>query len=663
MDARFRWAAALSLMFTLVIGLPVSSASPGRPPSGNFTITKPADAPLSRMIGTLRFDTWNPVTMTPLEDNTRLYFTVTNTGETARTLIHEAFGNLSVAGNPQVTVTVHRQFGEASSAHAATITIPAGASRSLEFTMERFLTQTDSTSTVPFTFRSVEDGVQAMIPIKVATQHHNPSLEATSTAYITGRVTNAAGKAIAGARVSAGLFALTNVRATTTDHAGRYRLGVLSLPDVRKLLGARPLPYGNLAYFVQVDAKGYSTVERTIGGPRTGGTVNVSMKLNPLSMLNYKEVGSFKSNGTLAYWWLNFADNRIIAVQGQHPPVTQRTGHMVAIDLRGRELWRQTTGGQCWGFDVASDNALVAAGCDDGYVYVNRTTDGALLYKLHTGNRPGEGAVNAVKFSPDSQYLAVDGTGRTDGTAGFTVLSANTGEVLWTSSVHTTGTAEQWAYKFAWSRDGNRLVAGDSGLITSFTSDGHFEWRRNVGYAPFVLAFDSIGNIYVGSKDHVLQSFDPTGANRWSQTVAQCPQMSVFPFGPSAGYLVAPTFSGVLQAYTFDGKRLWQRVMPAQQAPWAPPGGWVSGVGHQGFVSTPDGSLMAVATRGFQTTVYDRDGNLRWYHLARARTDFAGDDPESSHGSMTGGQSIAITADGKAIAVGYADSSIRIFKR
>jgi hypothetical protein len=70
---------------------------------------------------------------------------------------------------------------------------------------------------------------------------------------------------------------------------------------------------------------------------------------------------------------------------------------------------------------------------------------------------------------------------------------------------------------------------------------------------------------------------------------------------------------------------------------------------------------MAIATRGYETTVYDRSGNLRWYHVAKARRDFAGEDPKS-HGSMTGGQSVAITPDGKTIAVGYADSTIRIFR-
>jgi WD40 repeat protein len=644
---------------SLLTIVPLSVASPAElTPRDRYPITAPKDAPITRTVGALRIDTWNPVTMTPLEDNTHLFFTVTNTADTPRTVEHQAFGRLTVDGHPDVEVTIHRHFGESGNIDDAQVVIPAGASRTLEFSMERFLTgQQPTTSIVPVTFRSVEDGVSATFRLQVTSSGFNLALDNTRTAYISGRVTTPAGKPIGGARVSAGLFAMTNVRSTTTDANGRYRLGVLSLPDVRRLLGPRPLPYGDLGYFVTVDAPGYATVERTLAGPTTGATVTVNARLKPVPQLDYRQTGEFESDGTLAYWWLDFAGDRVVAVQGQHPPVDQRTGHIVAIDLRGRELWRQATGGQCWGFDISPDKTLSAAGCDDGYVYVNRVADGTLLFKRQTGDRPGMGTVGAVDFSPDSRRLAVDGA---SGATGFSVLDARTGEVQWTSSAYTQRPTEQWAYKLRWSPDGTRIVAGDSGLLTSYTADGQLQWRRQIGYAPFVLDFDAAGNVYVGAKDNMLYSFDPAGSLRWKQTLAQCPQMASLAFGPTAGYLVMPTFSGLLQAFRFDGSRLWQRVMPTLKVNWGP-GTWVSGVGHNAFMSTPDGRLMAIATRGYETTVYDRSGNLRWYHVAKARRDFAGEDPKS-HGSMTGGQSVAITPDGKTIAVGYADSTIRIFR-
>lgn len=664
MDARSRWlitglVAGLVAGLTTAAPLDVALARAAEPvASVPYRITTPPDARISRTLGALRIDTWNPVTVTPLEDNTHLYFTVTNTGDAPRTLVHQAFGRLTVDGHPDLEVTIHRHFGDTANVDDAQVTVPAGASRTLEFSMERFLTgEQTTTSVIPVTFRSVEDNATQTFRLKVTTSGFSLALENTRTAVIAGRVTSASGKPIRGARVSAGLFAMTNVRSTTTDANGRYRLGVLSLPDVRRVLGPRTLPYGPLDYFVTVDAPGYATVERTIDGPRTGATATVNARLKPIPMLDYTEVGRFESNGTLAYWWLDFAGDTVIAVQGQHPPVTERTGHIVAVDLRGREQWRQITGGQCWGFDISPDDALVAAGCDDGYVYVTRVADGALLFKRRTGDRPGSGAVVSVDFSPDSRRLAVDGA---SGATGFSVLDAQTGEVQWTSSAYTQRPYEQWAYKLRWSPDGTRIVAGDSGLLTSYTADGQFQWRQGIGYAPFVLDFDRTGNVYVGAKDNMLYSFDPTGQLRWKQTLAQCPQMSSLAFGPSAGYLVMPTFSGILQAYGFDGRELWQRVMPTLEVDWGP-GSWVSGVGHNAFMSTPDGRLMAVATKGYETTVYDRTGNLRWYHLAKERTDFAGADPEK-YGHMTGGQSVAITPDGAAIAAGYADSTIRIFR-
>lgn len=633
-------------------------------PAATFTkykITTPKDAPFSQMLGMLRINSWNPVTITPYEDNTRLYFLVTNTGSTERTIEHMSLGNLTVDGKPNVKVTIHRQFGSEANSRTASVTIAAGQTKSLEFTIERFLTgdnRSKTSSKVPFTFRSVEDNASTTIKIDVTSYWFDPTLEMLSTAYISGRVTNSAGKPIAGARVSAGLFAMVNVRSATTNSNGQFRLGVLSLPDVQKLLGKRPLPYGPLKYFVTVDAKGYATVDRTVTTLSKGKTVTVNTKHAAVKMLNYKQVGSFASNGTLAYWWVDFAGDRVIATQGQHPPVSERTGHVVAISLTGKELWRQTTGGQCWGFDVSDDKTLVAVGCDDGYVYVNRVSDGALLYKKRTGDRPGDSVLNSVEFSPDSRYLAVDGTG---GEGGFTVLHALTGEVYWTSTKFTTGPVEQWAYKIRWSHDGKRIAVADNGLVSSFTADGNFEWRQVTGYLTFNVDFDGNGNLYVGTKDHQLISYDPQGNERWRRTVSQVPQMSLRLFGADASYLVSPSFDGMVQAFDFNGDLLWQHIMPATTVKNGPRY-WVPGIGHNAAMMSADGSLLAVASRGYETTVYDRNGNLLWYHVATARKDFKGDDPES-HGHMTGGQALAMTPDGKMIAVGYADSVIRIFER
>lgn len=646
---------------SLIITAQAYAASPSQPPppppKSNYTIVKPNDARVTYTIGALRIETWNPVTMTPLEENTRLYFTVTNTAKTPRTIEHEN-RNLDVDG---IHVNLQRHFGTSGASSNASVTINPGESRSLEFTLERFLTGKTTQREVPITFRSVEDGVTDSIALDVTTYWFDGSLEQKSTAYISGRVTNSAGKPVAGARVVAGLFAMTNVRSATTDKQGKYRLGILSLADVKTILGDRPLPYGDFSYFLSIDAKGYANFDKTIGSPVKGKTVTVNAALKPVTMLNYKEIGSFASDGTLAYWWVEFAGDKVIATQGQHPPVTQTTGHVVAISLTGKEIWRQNTGGQCWGFDVSEDKALVAVGCDDGYVYVNRISDGTLLFKLHTGDRPttgGPSPVKNVRFSPDSRLLAVDGTG---GTGGFSVLNAITGQVVWTSKSYTSRPYEMWGYKLRWSPDGTRLIAADNGLIASFTSDGRMEWRQVIGYLPFNIEFDDKGNIYAGTKDHLLISYATDGKVRWMRTLSQTPEMSRKLMSTTGNIMVMPSFDGLLQAFDFNGKVLWQHVMPARSVPYGPQY-WVPGAGHNAAMSTDDGSLFAVASRGYETVVYDRSGNVRWYHIAPARQDFKGEDPDS-HGNMTGGQSLTITPDGNRIAVGYADSVIRIFER
>ena len=77
---------------------------------------------------------------------------------------------------------------------------------------------------------------------------------------------------------------------------------------------------------------------------------------------------------------------------------------------------------------------------------------------------------------------------------------------------------------------------------------------------------------------------------------------------------------------------------------------------------TPDGSLIAIGSRGYQTLLYDRNGTLVFSHSAAVRSDLQGPDPGVIR-NYPGVTSVSLSSDGKSIAAGYADSVIRIFAR
>ena len=383
---------------------------------------------------------------------------------------------------------------------------------------------------------------------------------------------------------------------------------------------------------------------------------------------SFKLAGELATNGRLAYWWIRFAgskNDRVVSVQGQHPPVSPTTPetHIIAVDLNGKELWRVPTGGQCWGLDVSYDGKLIAAGCDDRFVYII-SEDGVVLQKVSTGDRPGGNQVEDVRFSPDAKRLVADGGG---GSGGFTVLDVGTGQVIWKSVTANTILGDETiaAYKSRWSPDGTRVVTGSNGPLAMFTADGTLLWKTNIGESPLWLEVDAAYNVYAAGKSRELFAFDRNGNKRWSFRLSHTANEAWQGITADGSLMLMPNFDGTLQALNADGTLAWQHMMPAlaETSPQGTPSFNIEGTGHNALSMTPTGNLISLGSRGpqgSQVLVYGRDGTLLWSYLSASRTDFLGEDPVG-HGNYTGVTATAMSADGKYIAAGYADSVIRIF--
>jgi outer membrane protein assembly factor BamB len=597
----------------------------------------PQDKEVSFSLGPVTITTWDPVTIGPLENSTNLYFTAKNTGQQPVTLQFrrmESPAPGTTPGFPEWMSHFFMLFPEES------FTLQPDGTRTLEFYASMDLSGSlEARAELPFVFRLAETGQELTIPIVVIARtqtlpwHGLDSLPASAT--ITGRITSSDGRPVeAGVR----MFLLNdkNVTQLVSTADGCFRIEVPSIEDIRAVLGPRRLPYSNIDYFLVAEAEGYTLGYRGGIAPARGQTLTVDLVLEPIRQrVSYRLVGELATDGPLGYWWVRFAGkgDKVVAVQGQHDQ-SDLPGHVIAVDLSGRELWRVSTDKECWGFDVSSDGKLIAASSMGGFLYVI-DEEGRLLWKkqIHTGS------VRNVRFSPDGNYVY---------TAGF-LFEAATGREVWNVPGY------PGEYNSRWSPDGTRIVATQGGDIVMLSREGQVLWRaeQSIGIDPLFLQIDANYNVYAAGKSRELFSFDGNGKLRWRQRLAQTPNNMDRAMSADGSLVVAHTFNGILEAFNNAGEPLWQRPI-SMDAMYGP--------GHQGIDVTPDGELIAVAGNWADSLkgsvlLYDRTGTLLWKHEAPMKPGFA------YTGHFMGAQSVAISEDKCYIAVGYADSVIRIFQR
>ena len=626
-----------------------------------YAIKAPADTQQVLSLGSVSISTYSPVTITPTENSTNLYFVVKNQGSQPVTLDLLSWDEI-LATKPDWLFHFFKFFGFAGG--PTSTVLAAGETTTLEFYVSKDVKGgLPLQTTLPFTFQVKETGQQGTLNVTFIGDDQIMQLRRTPTSTIAGRIVSTTGLPVANALVSVSAFNENLEQHVHTDADGKYQFGVLSSADMKTIMGPRTFPYSNRDYFITVEADGYAMAYRGGLAPQTGQTLTQNVTLqNQAVQARYQLAGELATNGKLAYWWIRFAgkSDRVVSVQGQHPPVDPGTpGHIIAVDLTGKELWRIETGQQCWGLDVSSDGNRIAAGCYDGFAYVV-DLNGSLLYKA----RIGSPWVTDVRFSPDGRYLLGDGISGSR-IAGFTVMNADTGVVIWDSSRDVTaGQGPQGAYKARWTADSKRLVAGHGGPISMFADNGNLIWRNNLGESPLWLEVDAAYNSYAAGKNRELFSWDKDGNLRWRYRLAHTTNEAWPGISADASIMLMPSFGGLLQALNGAGQLLWQRFMPALPniSPQGTPEEFIFGTGHNALSMTPDGTLMAIGSRGYQALLYDRNGTLVFSHTAAMRSDFQGPDP-LTNGNYTGATAISLSPDGKYIAAGYADSVIRIFAR
>jgi hypothetical protein len=620
--------------------LPAKSAAAPPPLATDAPLpSAPADHEVTAAVGPVELRTWNPVTVTGIESGTNLYFVAKNTGKTAVTLIVPEPGEPQAFEIPE-TLSIKHFFGF----QGRDVLIAPGGEATVEYLIAP---DRDGQGEIPFQFSLKEMIETVTIPISISVSAEVPD-DLVATSVVTGTVTDSDGQPVAGADVRLHSFSGRVTVRQTSDRAGQFTITSPALADLRAVLGKRRLPYRDLDYFLTIETASGGFAYRGGLSPERGETLTADVQLTEPRAVSYKERGSLATAGAYGYWWLlpNHDFTQLIATQGRHTPLKEaQPGHLVSLDRSGRKLWEVATPTSCWGLAVTDEGEAVA-GCTGTNGLIQRVSnEGQLLWSIE-----GSGESRWAAFSPDGQSIL---TGPVtvhpgpNGRADAALLAAATGKILWSYAG-----ADEWLRQVRFSRDGERIVAGFSGgRLVMFDKIGREIWQQRTGEFPLVLEIDDSYNVYASGKNRELASFDKDGRLRWRNRIPEhVVTAGANNMSRDGQLIVVGTVGGWLHAFQADGSVAWKRQLP----PLAQ--------GHNALDMTPDGQLILVGTNGEQggyTVIYQADGTLLW------KTQFTDSRPatiDRGDHNDTGVITTAISDDGRWLAGGTGDSTIRIFE-
>ena len=436
-------------------------------------------------------------------------------------------------------------------------------------------------------------------------------------------------------------------RAQNTDAFGRYFVIIPGVDDIQKLYGGQTI-LNNIEYFAITDnspsQEGYVHYYKDGIAPKRGEKLEVNMTLQKASsQKGYEMKWESKVSDYYGFFYA-FPDENwgvVAAAQAKHDPQLGKPTNFYLFNAStGGLLWKKATGDECWGFDIK--NGLVAAGCNDGHVYVVGV-DGVEKWERDCGTMNRE-----VEFSPDGSLLLTGPCGDDD----YELLDANTGNL-----VSTAKDVREALRSSRFTLDGKEFVTGASfGNLAMYSIDGKQIWKNYIGEFPLFLEIDSFGNTYAGGKGRTIFSYDQEGKERWSFRV---PDHVVTEGAISAdGSRIA---IGTVGAWVYyldgaTGKVLWRDRVEGEN------------VGHNSVSMSKDGKYVAVGSAPQNRLyIYDENGTRVFTHEAQENPDqilnekWAGIGSSASIGTQKGTMGTYISENGDKVVAAYGDNYVRMF--
>ncbi len=465
------------------------------------------------------------------------------------------------------------------------------------------------------------------IPIKFGTAEGN--FERTGTSAIYGYIKDEKGKVLAGVDINAQTNCGRLGFRGSSDSQGRFAIPVLAKEDVNAIYQGKDLACASKDYYLWAEKDGYEFYFKNHLNPDRKNYVqsDIVLKKNTdstsYSLKWEKEVAE-----PYGFFWVKpSADWSVFAAaQAKHEPQLGKPTNFYLLDSSGNVLWKQPTGNECWGIDIAPDGSKVITGCHDGKIYmVSRA--GKLLWTYD--------ATAMVR----SACISNDGKTALSGTVGklflFNAESGEKKEVAWGGS---------WLRNCLFSPDGSGFIAG-SPEIGAFDMSGNQKWLQEIGEFPMFLGTDKDKNVFAAGKSRTLFSFGNSGDLRWKDRIPD----HVITYGaatPDGKRIAVGTIGGMVYLFDSSGNVLWKRPIGTMQVEGS--------VGHNAVAMSADGKRIVVGSApGNCLLVYNEKGTLLWKKCSESKNI----GPEMRKGITN----VQISPDKTKIIASYGDNYIREF--
>ena len=480
------------------------------------------------------------------------------------------------------------------------------------------------TFTVTFKLSQGSDSIELPVVFGSA----DDDLRGKETSRIYGYLKDENGNPVSNARVDAIMNCGRLGFRGDSDQLGRYNINLLGMEDINAIY-ARETACDSDDYFISVDKEGYEYYFKEHVAPTRKDFVMLNITLE-----GRKETASYNMKwekqvaDNYGFFWIKASKDFSLfaADQAKHPPELGKPTNFYLFDSEGNVLWKQPTGNECWGIDIAKDGSKVVAGCHDNKVYtVDRS--GKLLWSFDT-----PGMVRSACFSADGKKVL---SGAIQKLYMFDSETGSKTEVSW---------IDEWFRNCKFYEDGSGFIVG-ARTIAGFDSASSKKWEFVMGEFPMFLGIDNKNNVFAAGKSRTLLSFDASGNLRWKHRIPDH-VAGAGAVTPDGSRIVLGTVGAMIYMFDNDGNLLWKRPMNGI--------GVEGGMGHNAVAISNDGKRIVIGGAPSNCVmVYNEKGTLLWKGCNKIA-----DVPKDM---MPGINSVQISDDKAKIIAAYGDNYVREF--
>ena len=448
------------------------------------------------------------------------------------------------------------------------------------------------------------------------------------TSFIYGYVKNENGQPLSNVEVYAQMNCGRLGNKGESDSQGRYMINIWGKEDIDAIYQGKELACASTDYFLSAAKDGYEYYFKNNLNPTRQGFVKADIILtSEKESVSYATKWEKQVSEPYGFFWVKPSSDWSLfaASQAKHEPQLGKPTNIYLFDASGNIVWKQPTGNECWGVDIAQDGSKVVAGCHDGKVYAV-SKEGSLLWTLDAGTM-----IRSACLSHD----------------GKTALSGTVGELFLFNAA--TGSKTNISWSGSWLRnclfylDDSGFVAG-SPEIGGFTSSGSQRWLQEIGEFPMFLGTDNAKNVFAAGKSRTLFSFDASGNLRWKERIPD----HVAGMGavtPDGSRIALGTVGGMIYLFDGSGNLLWKRAMGV---------GTGTSIGHNAVAISNDGKRIVVGSSPENCLlVFNEKGTILWKKCIETGT--------IQSGLIKGVTNVQISPDKTKIIASYGDNYLREF--